>query len=286
MDRTLVDIYAEKMRTGAKFVPVVLVQEGSKYWIADGHHRIHALHQLSRKEVEAIVYEGTRRDAMRLALSANEDHGLQRSNQDKRFAVKRALADPEWALLSDRELGALCAVSHTFAGKVRREVEGKPTRTPSKPASEPAAPKPKPKPRKVQEVVAKPDLANTPILALEASNDPDELECRCGEIQNRMRDWWSGLENIRKDMAQVRDQDVYYARAVDRLLPVFARVMQSFRGMVPKEVCSHCRSASGCGECQFTGLQESGSVKETKTTQKGSEVRRGRSDPDEMTTDF
>ena len=53
------------------------------------------------------------------ALGRNASHGLRRTNDDKRRAVKMMLDDPEWSAWSSREIGKQCCVSHTFVEGVR-----------------------------------------------------------------------------------------------------------------------------------------------------------------------
>lgn len=75
-----------------------------------------------RKQIPVEIRDGELRDAIRYALSANSSHGLRRSNADKRNAVLVALADPEWAQLSDRQIADLCGVSQPFVGRIRKEL--------------------------------------------------------------------------------------------------------------------------------------------------------------------
>jgi hypothetical protein len=58
-------------------------------------------------------------DAQDLALRANNEHGLPRTNEDKRKAVETALSYERHAKKSDREIGRVCDVSHTLVGAVR-----------------------------------------------------------------------------------------------------------------------------------------------------------------------
>lgn len=67
----------------------------------------------------AEVRVGTQRDAILYPCGANTQHGLRRSQADKRKAVGIMLADPEWSKWSDREIARRCGVSHPFVGKLR-----------------------------------------------------------------------------------------------------------------------------------------------------------------------
>jgi len=57
------------------------------------------------------------------ALGTNDKHGLKRSNGDKRKAVLIALNDIEWGMLTNREIGKLCRVSHTFVNAIKEKIE-------------------------------------------------------------------------------------------------------------------------------------------------------------------
>jgi hypothetical protein len=67
------------------------------------------------------VREGTRRDALRYALSANAEHGHRRTNEDKRRAVDIMLDDPEWSQLTDREIAEACLTGDRFVSSRRRQ---------------------------------------------------------------------------------------------------------------------------------------------------------------------
>ena len=56
-------------------------------------------------------------DALKIALSANSQHGFKRTNADKRRSVELALN--EWPEYSNSVLGRICVVSHTFVEGLR-----------------------------------------------------------------------------------------------------------------------------------------------------------------------
>ena len=66
--------------------------------------------------------QGTRRDAILLSVGANAEHGLKRTNADKRRAVEMVLGDEEWRAWSDREIARRCAVSFHLVGTMRSEI--------------------------------------------------------------------------------------------------------------------------------------------------------------------
>jgi ParB-like chromosome segregation protein Spo0J len=119
LNEDVVAEYAEAIIAGADMPPVTVFHDGKAYWLADGFHRFHAHRKARAIEIDADVRTGTKRDAKWFSLGANQAHGLRRSNEDKRCAVRDALRDREWSKLSDRELAAHIGVSHSFVAAVR-----------------------------------------------------------------------------------------------------------------------------------------------------------------------
>lgn len=103
--------YAEEMRLGAKFPDVVLFFDGSDYWLADGFHRVRAAIEIKLDTINAEVRQGTRRDAVLFSVGANANHGMRRTNEDKRRAVETLLNDEEWRRWSDGKIAKQCGVS-------------------------------------------------------------------------------------------------------------------------------------------------------------------------------
>lgn len=110
--------YAELMKGGTAFPSVDVYEEGGRYFLADGFHRLIAALKAGKQTITANVHQGGRLDALKAALGANETHGLRRSIEDKRFAVGKALT--EFSDLSDRAIAELCHVSPTSVGERRK----------------------------------------------------------------------------------------------------------------------------------------------------------------------
>lgn len=119
VNREVVADYAEAMRLGASFPAITVFFDGAVYWLADGFHRLDAALQAEINEIDADIREGGLRDAVLYSVGANGQHGLRRTNEDKRAAVLTLLNDEEWAKWSDREIARRCAVHHTFVSKLR-----------------------------------------------------------------------------------------------------------------------------------------------------------------------
>jgi len=128
LDSGTVAEYAEAMREydgWGKFPPVTLFHDGDAHYPGDGFHRIAAFKQeFQVGNVPADVQPGTRRDAVLFAAGANADHGLRRTNADKRRAVEALLRDDAWGHWSDREIARRCNVPHPFVAKLRAELSG------------------------------------------------------------------------------------------------------------------------------------------------------------------
>lgn len=122
LDAVTVADYADAMTEGATFPPITVYHDGSDYWLADGFHRVAAAKQIGNVEIEADVLQGSRRDAILHSVGANADHGLRRTNADKRRAVETLLRDDEWRQWSDREIARRAQVSDRFVNKVRDEL--------------------------------------------------------------------------------------------------------------------------------------------------------------------
>ena len=97
IDKEVVADYAEAMKDGAKFPPIIVFKENRKpkktkkvpdLYLADGFHRVGAVQKLGLEEIEAEVREGGFNEALKFALHANAVHGLRRTNADKWHALE------------------------------------------------------------------------------------------------------------------------------------------------------------------------------------------------------
>lgn len=114
--------YTDDMDRGDKFPPLVVFQEGARYWLADGFHRYYAATNAGLKSVDCSVSPGTLRDAVLYSCGANASHGMRRTNDDKRRAVSRLLLDAEWARWSNEEIARRCCVDPKTVGSIRKEL--------------------------------------------------------------------------------------------------------------------------------------------------------------------
>ena len=113
--------YQAAMEDGANFPPIVVFFDGAHHWLADGFHRCFAADEAGLIDIEADVKQGTKRDAILYAVGANANHGLRRTNADKRRAVMTLLNDEEWAQWSDSEIARRSGVHQTTVGRIRAD---------------------------------------------------------------------------------------------------------------------------------------------------------------------
>lgn len=120
LNEAVVAEYADALRESVKLPAVVAFFDGSAHWLADGFHRYHA-HKAARKgSINVDIRPGTRRDAVLFSVGANAAHGLRRTNEDKRRAVKTMLGDAEWSSWTDHKIAEQCGVSQPFVSSLRK----------------------------------------------------------------------------------------------------------------------------------------------------------------------
>jgi len=124
MNEEVVQEYMHILLGGTQMPPVTVFHDGKKYHLADGWHRFSGHKAAGFTEIEANIIEGTRRDAILYSVGANDDHGLRRSNEDKRRSVTILLDDFEWSEWSDSEIARACKVSSVFVNKIRKLIKG------------------------------------------------------------------------------------------------------------------------------------------------------------------
>jgi hypothetical protein len=126
VDLALAHEYAEAMANGDEFPPIVVFFDGKNYWLADGNTRFEAARHLKLDEIRAIVYQGTKRDAILYSAGANATHGARRTIADKKRSILKLLSDTEWCLWSDSQIAEVCKVSKSTVSKYRTNSPGLP----------------------------------------------------------------------------------------------------------------------------------------------------------------
>ena len=110
--------YSDALAAGATFPPIIVFSDGASYWLGDSFHRFEAHQSAGLTEINAEIRDGDQRDAKLFAAGANADHGLRRTQADKRRAILALLTDPEWRDWSDKEIARRTA-QHPYADRAR-----------------------------------------------------------------------------------------------------------------------------------------------------------------------
>jgi hypothetical protein len=103
--------------------PSKVVGDGETFWLTEGWHR-HRAHQIAGcPDMPCQVRRGTFLDALIEAAASNHAHGLPRTSEDKRKAVRTLLAENEanrhgW---SNRHVARMARVGHTLVAEVLSE---------------------------------------------------------------------------------------------------------------------------------------------------------------------
>ena len=100
--------------------PIRVYRVDGDHLVSRGFHRHAAYSQAGRAYIPAEQFEGTRDDAALDAAASNTDHGLKRTNDDKRRAVVMTLGlRPEWP---NTKIAEWCAVAHDTVNRIRAEL--------------------------------------------------------------------------------------------------------------------------------------------------------------------
>ena len=202
IDEELVQNYHEKLEDGVEFPPITVFFDGIQYILGGGFHRLFAHERSKRLYIDAEVRHGTLDDAIDFALQDNEEHGLRRSNADRRNAIIRALNEKRYADCSARQIARICKASHTLVSNIIKERQG--------------LVKPKEKPVKLKNVVEaplevreNPEKEEPPVAILPPEDDMvQELVAENERLQDRLAVSAMDATEDEKAMAQETIEDL------------------------------------------------------------------------------
>jgi hypothetical protein len=134
LNQDVVKDYAEHMREGAVFPPLIVFHDGSEYWLADGFHRYFALKSNATASVECDIRSGTQRDAVLFSFGANEGskRGLPPSFEDNRNSIIKMLNDEEWSKWTNTAIAKHIGVSNMTVGRIKSSIETKSSKSTTK----------------------------------------------------------------------------------------------------------------------------------------------------------
>jgi len=120
LSQEVVNEYAEHMAAGDVFPAVIVFQDGSNYWLADGFHRYFATKKNKGKTIKADVQVGTHEEAILFSFTANSNRGLRMTSADKRNIVIRMLTNKTWGGWTDAAIARHVGVTGMTVGRIRK----------------------------------------------------------------------------------------------------------------------------------------------------------------------
>lgn len=212
-----VTAYTEALLDGAKFPPVDVFFDGKHYWLADGFHRYHAHRRNKHNTIDATVHKGTKRDAFIFSRGANAEHGLPRTNEEKRAVIISLLQDPEYEDASDRIIAEICKVTHPTVGRIKKQLElnkkqSLPPPPPPKPSikAAPSSPvlgeKPLTEDDRIQELaiemqaIAEENAKLKDKLAIHSMDESDEAKI---EVEQTIEELREQVKQLERELASV-----------------------------------------------------------------------------------
>jgi uncharacterized ParB-like nuclease family protein len=129
-DDKTVRAYADAMRQGDKFPPILVARVKGALYVADGFHRLAATHRAKRKTITALVAPMSEGEAFLVSIHANATHGLPLKPIDKRRILSRYVEEGlhrrgDGSVKSSRKIAEELRrmVSHTMVASFLREAQ-------------------------------------------------------------------------------------------------------------------------------------------------------------------
>lgn len=266
LNEDTVSEYAEAMASGAEFPPVIVFREDTKYYLADGFHRVEAIARLNYEWVKAKIIDGGYADALRYALKANMEHGLRRSNADKRHALEMAWenrvilfgGEPSNELLANA-----CGISGRTVSSFRAEIEAaRPPLTPPVPVrrvgmdgktrSVPPPTRPTTPPVKPGYYIGADGKTHADGVTLDRFNV--EIPERLASVfaDSRLNDWAKAVSAVKCAIEQANGEKI--TAKLQRCTIELSNAYHELKAAMPYCVCRMCQG-QGCAACSDAGYQ-------------------------------
>jgi hypothetical protein len=264
INNALVKEYADEIKIKKNFPPLDVFYDGKSYWLVDGFHRRHAYAREGVSQVDCQITEGTLEEARWASLSKNHAHGLRRTNEDKREAVKTALKmKPE---LSDHALAEHCGVDHKTVATIRSQLGNFPTCPPptedqkriGKDGKKYPAPPVQDEPENSQKVLnfppppEPPEEPKTPPVPVDAIGRPIPLEAQ--EVWSRRHEAQDILRHVSEIRAAIKkaqdSRDILWAEInLNDMHAQIDNLYAQLKPLVPEYVCPGCQGLADCRLC-------------------------------------
>ena len=117
-----VELYADNMKDGEAFPPIVVFQVEGEYVLSSGYHRLYAAKKNGYASIEAEVHTGSMDDAILYSLGANARHGLSLSKEEIRRGIRIILQHPEWKEMSQSQIAKHINTSQMTVSRIKAEM--------------------------------------------------------------------------------------------------------------------------------------------------------------------
>lgn len=278
MHEDALDEYAEAMREGVTFPPVVVFENDGRYLLADGFHRLAAAEIAGLETFRAIVHLGNRTECLKYALGANVTHGIRRTSADKRESIR--LADEEFPDLSDRMIARMCGVSAPMVADHRRAARCKnlhlttPGEEPERPAVRIGAdgkryPIPPPPVSTAPPPPPPAPAATLPPSARQPAKDELQRDKTGHPIPAHIQPLWDRSEAVQQSCltplstirgiirdAEEKQDKAFIGVNFSRVLSNLDEAYIAIKVAKPYAVCSTCQGqlSDSCGTCHGKGF--------------------------------
>jgi hypothetical protein len=261
-NKEIVEQYAQNYTEKQEMPPIVVFydEDTKQFYLADGRHRCAAIESLGRKAIMANLHQGSLMEALKFALLANSQHGLPRTQADKRRCIEAALK--EWPTASNLHLATMTATSDKTVATVREEMEAakkivaSPTRKSSSGATIAAK----------RTKADKDDEEPARVVAGEIAKDKLGRFIPLGVVK-----YWKRIPEVEEQLELISDvagflkcvrdeEDVMYEEVnFNGALANLDRVHDSLSTAIPYAVCTVCQGhpetqKNGCRMCMGRGL--------------------------------
>ena len=261
-NKEIVEQYAQNYTEKQGMPPIVVFydEDTKQFYLADGRHRCAAIESLGRKAIMANLHQGSLMEALKFALLANSQHGLPRTQADKRRCIEAALK--EWPTASNLHLATMTATSDKTVATVREEMEAakkivaSPTRQSSSGATIAAK----------RTKADKDDEEPARVVTGEIAKDQLGRIIPLGVVK-----YWKRIPEVEKQLELIanvigfakhinKEEDLMYAEVdPDYIIAKFELAFADLSTAIPYAVCTACQGhpetqKNGCRMCMGRGL--------------------------------
>lgn len=112
------------IKNGETMPPIIVIPSDhpEKYHIVDGKLRFSNKKHQGAITIQAVIFEGSFRDAIIYRISVNSKHGQNYSKAERIENVKKLLSDSKWSKWSNRHIARICGVNERSVRNYRKKM--------------------------------------------------------------------------------------------------------------------------------------------------------------------